>query len=233
VEVASFEGYRFTGIGKLKTIPDGWRILNRILREWISSLKAPNRDPYKGFRGAHPSHVWLPGSLNLVEVTSTAMENGVIMKGHSEAGTNGSEKPNNTVHELLKQILQLSMESVGATSGSVVAVGENGEVERAFLADTEQVESLPLDRISDTMQRGLAGWVVRTRQPALVPSTREDPRWLRRSWEETMGIERSAVGIPVVASDQVVGAMVLSRPKEAQFTVEELERLRYISESAS
>jgi adenylate cyclase len=123
------------------------------------------------------------------------------------------------------------MESVGATRGSVVAVGENGEVERAFLADTTQVESLPPEQLSDTMQRGLAGWVVRTRKPALVPSTREDPRWLIRSWEEIDGAERSAVGIPVVASDQLVGAMVLSRPKEEQFTVEELERLKYISES--
>ena len=43
--------------------------------------------------------------------------------------------------------------------------------------------------------------------------------------------ERSAVGIPVVASDQVVGALVLSRPKEEQFTIEELERLKDIAES--
>jgi CheY-like chemotaxis protein len=231
VEVASFEGYRFSGMGKLKTIPDGWLILMRILREWEAGMRSPNRNPYRGFRGAHPDHVWMPSSAILVEAGSPSMGNGAKTNGYRADQPDEQRGSNETVHELLKQILQLSMESVGATRGSVVAVGENGEVERAFLADTTTVESLPPEQLSDTMQRGLAGWVVRTRKPALVPSTREDPRWLIRSWEEIDGAERSAVGIPVVASDQLVGAMVLSRPKEEQFTVEELERLKYISES--
>ena len=39
VEVPSFEDKRIYGEGRLKTLPDGWRVLKTILREW---LKAPH-----------------------------------------------------------------------------------------------------------------------------------------------------------------------------------------------
>jgi GAF domain-containing protein len=229
VEVASFEGYRFTGTGKLKTVPDGWSILTRILREWVAGLASPIRNPYIGFRGAHPAHIWAQNSTHLLEISPYARGNGGGENGNPATHSNGKGKPKEAVHELLKQILQISMKSVSATSGSVVAVGDSGEIEGAFLAGTGQAEALPTEKLSDTMHQGLAGWVVHTRRPTLVPGTREEPRWVRRSWEGQDGEERSAIGIPVLASDQVVGALVLSRPKEEQFTAEELEQLQNIT----
>src|SRR5512141_218672 len=50
-EVPSFEGYRFYGMGKLKTIPDGFRVLSSILREWLDSLRPNQKARYVGFRG--------------------------------------------------------------------------------------------------------------------------------------------------------------------------------------
>jgi hypothetical protein len=40
VEVPSFEDRRRYGEGRLRTIPDGWRVLKAIFREW---LKPPRR----------------------------------------------------------------------------------------------------------------------------------------------------------------------------------------------
>ena len=37
-EVPSFESPRVHGVGRLRTIPDGWRVLKTILREYIRSL---------------------------------------------------------------------------------------------------------------------------------------------------------------------------------------------------
>lgn len=51
IEVPSFEGYRFFGIGKLKTIPDGLRIMHTIFREWYKGLRQPSNSIYIGFRG--------------------------------------------------------------------------------------------------------------------------------------------------------------------------------------
>jgi CheY-like chemotaxis protein len=53
VEVPSFEGYRFFGVGKLRAFPDGVRVLKTILREVIGS-KLPAVELYMGFRGFPP-----------------------------------------------------------------------------------------------------------------------------------------------------------------------------------
>jgi CheY-like chemotaxis protein len=51
MEVPSFEGYRFFGVGKLRTIPDGLRVIRTIFSEFISSLRLPHRDLPIGFGG--------------------------------------------------------------------------------------------------------------------------------------------------------------------------------------
>ena len=43
VEVPSFEGYRFFGVGKLKTIPDGFRVLGTIMSEYRSLENWPSQ----------------------------------------------------------------------------------------------------------------------------------------------------------------------------------------------
>lgn len=50
-EVPSFEGYRFHGIGKLRTFPDGFRVLKTILSEYYRYVVKDNEAPYLGFRG--------------------------------------------------------------------------------------------------------------------------------------------------------------------------------------
>ena len=50
LEVPSFEGSRFFGVGKLQTIPDGLRVLWTILSEFIESIRTPRRDLPVGFR---------------------------------------------------------------------------------------------------------------------------------------------------------------------------------------
>jgi CheY-like chemotaxis protein len=53
-EVPSFEGYRFYGVGKLRTIPDGMRVLKSIVREWWKSKWPASQHDYIGFRGKPP-----------------------------------------------------------------------------------------------------------------------------------------------------------------------------------
>jgi glycosyltransferase involved in cell wall biosynthesis len=64
-EVPSFEGYRFRGVGKLRTFPDGLRVLKTILRETMRNLRSPNRLYYEGFRGQQPGGI---SSLETPEV---------------------------------------------------------------------------------------------------------------------------------------------------------------------
>ena len=58
-EIPSFEGYRFRGEGKLRTFPDGARVLLTILRETLRNLRSPNRIYFEGFRSQQPGKITL------------------------------------------------------------------------------------------------------------------------------------------------------------------------------
>ncbi|MBE9471829.1 MAG: GAF domain-containing protein, partial [Chloroflexi bacterium] len=60
---------------------------------------------------------------------------------------------------------------------------------------------------ASTAGRGLAGWVVDHREATIVADIRQDPRWvepLERGREY-----RSALAVPLLASDDVQGALLL------------------------
>ena len=60
--------------------------------------------------------------------------------------------------------------------------------------------------------------VVRTRKPVLIHNTSEDERWWRRAWEDSESRVRSAMGVPLVDTDRVVGVLTLARPEPRAFT---------------
>ncbi len=67
-EVPSFEGHRFRGVGKLRTFPDGWRVLRTIARETKRNYFSPSHEFYDGFRGQRPEYLTLPAT-SIVEDT--------------------------------------------------------------------------------------------------------------------------------------------------------------------
>lgn len=56
-EVPSFEGHRFRGDGKLRTFPDGWRVLKVIVQEYMCNVRTPCAELPVGFRGHHAEEV--------------------------------------------------------------------------------------------------------------------------------------------------------------------------------
>src|SRR3989304_1499374 len=75
------------------------------------------------------------------------------------------------LRQLLQHILQLTLESVGATSGSILVLTENGAVQEGALAFGGKVHDHTAEQLTETYERGLAGWVVERRQAALVRNT--------------------------------------------------------------
>lgn len=132
------------------------------------------------------------------------------------------------LHEMLCRILQLTLDSIGAASGTTVVMNEKGEVIDGALSYAGQIQSASEERLSDILQHGLAGWVVENRQAVLVNNTQEDPRWLQRSWEQTIPFPRSAVSVPLMTKDRVVGVVTLVHPEPGRFTLEDLALLTAI-----
>jgi D-sedoheptulose 7-phosphate isomerase len=133
------------------------------------------------------------------------------------------------LHAMLVRILSLTVEYVGASSGSIVVLDEDGKVIDGALAYAGEIQEKPSQTLTDTIHRGLAAWVVENRVPALVDNTRNDPRWLPGMNEQTSELSRSAVCLPLMTQDRVIGVLPLTRLQNNRFTLEDLSLLTTIT----
>jgi D-sedoheptulose 7-phosphate isomerase len=138
------------------------------------------------------------------------------------------------LHNLLRRILQMTLQSVGAPSGSIVVLDEDGNIVDGALAYAGHVHTKENEELQDIVEHGLAGWVVENRQAALVKSTRDDPRWLQRSYDQgEISTTRSALSVPLMTQDRVVGVVTLVHPQAGKFTMEDLALLTAITVTVS
>ena len=135
------------------------------------------------------------------------------------------------LHAILERILLLTLQNLGAASGSILVLDDEGQVIEGALAYEGELQNRTTQQLADIIQQGLAGWVVENRQAALIPSTRDDPRWLARNWEK--GKARSALSVPLMSQDRVVGVLTTVQPEADQFTREDLSLLTAIALTVS
>ncbi len=109
---------------------------------------------------------------------------------------------------VLNRALALIVEVVGAERSSILMLeSQSGQlIHRATLGGEKH---LPPGGVPTRFHRGegLAGWVVDHREATIVADIRQDPRWvepLERGREY-----RSALAVPLLASDDVQGALLL------------------------
>lgn len=223
VEVPSFEGYRFYGNGKLRTFPDGWRVLRTIMKEWVNHFKKPARSPYLGFRGTYVPF------LNFLNTRRKDDEATARIYRLLFQITTMFLQAEHTPTDILGSILVLSIELMNATSGSILVFDQQGSIHAGAMAYGKKVININVkNRDSlDVVKQGLAGWVARNMQPALVQNTCNDPRWLRRPWDEGK-VARSALGIPLTFKNQFVYVLTLARSEENQFTQADLQLIQNI-----
>jgi D-sedoheptulose 7-phosphate isomerase len=126
------------------------------------------------------------------------------------------------IQGFLHQVMGLIMGGVRASSGSIILLTEQGEVVEGALGYGGIVSAPKTESLSEVVEHGLAGWVVSNREPALVPNTSIDPRWLRRPWEGPESISRSAICVPLVFQDKVMGVLTLAQPGAGRFSDEDL-----------
>lgn len=135
---------------------------------------------------------------------------------------------------VLRRVLALSMQQIGAVSGSVIVLGESGDpIEAAII-----YEDNPLDydtqRIQNLISDGLAGWVLEHAEPALILNTQRDERWLSRRHNSHIEEKaKSALSVPLIARGEVVGVLTLSHPVPLFFTQEHLELMQAIADQAA
>jgi len=124
---------------------------------------------------------------------------------------------------ILQRVLGLTVFGLGASSGSLLLLDEDRSVIEAALAYAGSVRRGV--GLEDTVRRGLAGWVVENRQPALVTSTLDDPRWFRTAREEAEPTQRSAASVPLMVGGRVVGVMTVVQAQGSPLTQDDMALL--------
>lgn len=78
---------------------------------------------------------------------------------------------------------------------------------------------------------GIVGASVELRRPVIVPDVSEDPRWV---WVPDLNlVVRSIVSVPLIARNEVAGALVLGSPEVNTFTHDYLQLLQSIAGSVA
>ncbi|NTV38121.1 MAG: GAF domain-containing protein [Anaerolineales bacterium] len=102
-------------------------------------------------------------------------------------------------------------------------VDDQGRLVESAITIGSQFHDQTTEQLRITFERGLAGWVIRNRQAVLLPDTSKDERWVSRMEEAgEPAAAKSAVSAPILARDQLVGAITLVHPAPGFFTREHL-----------
>jgi D-sedoheptulose 7-phosphate isomerase len=123
----------------------------------------------------------------------------------------------------LEGLLLVAAACVGASSGSMILLDHDGKHLASALLHDGSVLHSARDGLSETLEHGLAGWVLQNRQAALIGNTLEDPRWLHRAWERSEARSRSVLSVPLSGEAGVRGVLTLGYPAADRFTQEDLE----------
>ena len=200
VEEPSFEGERFHGSSNLNTLRDGMRVLKTIFRERFTVYDAVQHIP--GFRGHKLSRI----QDNMISIQSNSFEN-ILLRTQRLL--------------FVRSHLQVTLQDVDASSGALILLDEDGRVTETCLMQGESMRSGNSAIPAEVLNTGLAGWVLKNQQPALISNTNEDPRWLQREYGDVK-YSKSALAVPLVFANKVFGVLTLTRPADRQFTDSDL-----------
>lgn len=122
---------------------------------------------------------------------------------------------------VLHRALQLVTEAVNAPQGSIFILDPETDqlIYRAALGSPKVLppggEPAPFKK-----HEGLVGWVVKNRQAVVIPNLEEDTRWRRIPGQNVN--HRSALAVPLMANEEVLGAMILYSPVPNTFDEEQM-----------
>ena len=135
---------------------------------------------------------------------------------------------------VLQRVLFACLQYVGGERGSIVVMDDMGKPVDATIVYGRQFHDHTTQQLRDTVERGLAGWVVQNRKAALVPDTSKDERWLRRADDSAdKSGAKSAICVPLIARERIVGVLTLVHSVPNTFNEEHLKLMQAISDQAS
>lgn len=134
---------------------------------------------------------------------------------------------------VLQRVLYAALDNVGGERGSIVVMDEHGKPIDSIIVHGKRVQGDTTRQLRVTVERGLAGWVVRHGEAALLPDTSRDKRWLRRPDDEvSQSGAKSALCVPLLAREKIVGVLTLVHSQVNAFDKHHLKLIQAIADQA-
>ncbi|MCK4800632.1 MAG: GAF domain-containing protein [Anaerolineales bacterium] len=134
---------------------------------------------------------------------------------------------------VLERVLSLSIKTIGAIRGSIIILDENENPVASAIIVQDQVISHTNEQLRSTLDEGLAGWVVKNRDAVIIPNTSNDERWLRRpDDEESATGAKSAIAVPIMARNDLVGVITLVHPEPNHLQEKRIALIHAIADQA-
>ncbi|RPJ27269.1 MAG: GAF domain-containing protein [Chloroflexi bacterium] len=134
---------------------------------------------------------------------------------------------------VLQRVLYETLQNVGGERCSIVVLDDAGKAVDATIVYGKQIHEHTTQQLRDTVERGLAGWVIRNHKGALILDTSKDERWLRRPDDEVDSSRvKSAICVPLLAREKLVGVLTLVHPAPNAFSEEQLDLMQAIADQA-
>ena len=125
---------------------------------------------------------------------------------------------------MLRKTIDISIELTGAELGSLVLLDSDGAVYDSILCRGEIPPDVSNTLIDSVFKKGLAGWVIRNREIGLINDTQKDDRWL--ILPDQPYIARSALALPIISCEMLLGILTLTHSSTAHFTPEIVDLMR-------
>jgi PAS domain S-box-containing protein len=135
---------------------------------------------------------------------------------------------------VLGRVLFLCIDNVGAERGTLIVLNDQQVPEEAAIVYNHELLTYTFQQLQAIVEKGLAGWALHNRKAVLLPDTSQDERWLHRPDDDVARSgPKSAICIPLLTRERVVGILTIVHPRPGFLTREHLALLQAIADQAS
>lgn len=130
--------------------------------------------------------------------------------------------------DTLQKVVDLAADLTKAQTSSLFLLSSEGKIADAILSRREVTPKQRSALIGQVLDQGLAGWVNQNRRLGLITDTETDERWL--TLPNQPYTVRSALGIPILRGERLLGILTLLHPEPGHFTLEVADQMKIVAD---
>jgi NtrC-family two-component system sensor histidine kinase KinB len=130
---------------------------------------------------------------------------------------------------VLHRVLMATVSTMDTPHGSLYVFDELGNVTQRLVIRNWQMQDKYDTQVDEVIKQGLAGWVIRNQQAAIIADTAQDERW----YSQADKIPKSAIAAPLQTRTGVLGVLTLVHDQPGYFTDSDLAMLTIIADQAT